>query len=354
MTPKVIIDIKKLKENVITLKKMCNDQGVEPFLVSKVVKSDPEILRHLEGLTIGFADSRLVNLERIKHLKGKKMLVRIPMLSELEKLVELADYTLISEVETIKELDKVCEKKNKKVGIILMTDLGDLREGEFYEDNLYEMAKIAHSLKNIELVGLGANLTCYGAILPSEENLTWLANRATHIEEMLGIELKFISGVSSNTIPLLKKGIVPKKINSGRIGEAFFIGYEVYYGEPIEELSQDVAILEAEIIELKTKPSMPVGESGKDAFGHSPQFEDKGERLRAILAIGQQDVALDSVTPTIKGAEVIGASSDHMIVDITDAKEKFKLGDTISFNLGYSGLLRVFTSEFIYKEYKND
>ena len=42
---------------------------------------------------------------------------------------------------------------------------------------------------------------------------------------------------------------------------------------------QDTVKLVAEVIELKRKPSMPIGKIGKDAFGNTPVFEDKGIRL---------------------------------------------------------------------------
>ena len=51
---------------------------------------------------------------------------------------------------------------------------------------------------------------------------------------------------------------------------------------------QDTVKLVAEVIELKRKPSMPIGKIGKDAFGNTPVFEDKGIRLRAILAVGNR------------------------------------------------------------------
>ena len=53
-----------------------------------------------------------------------------------------------------------------------------------------------------------------------------------------------------------------------------------------------------ELLEVKTKPSMPIGKSGVDAFGQRPQFTDEGDRLRGIANIGREDVMVEGMTPT--------------------------------------------------------
>ena len=351
MYPKIIINIQKLRENIIALQKMCRENGIEPYFVTKVIASDPEVLEKLTDLNIaGFADSRTENLKKLKDFKEKKLLLRIPMLSELEELVDYVDYVLISEKKTLIELNEICRRKNKKIGIILMTDLGDLREGDFYEEEFYSNAKLASELSYLKFSGIGANLTCYGAILPSVENLTLLVKRARHIEETLGVKLEIVSGLGSNGLYLLKQGKIPGGITQFRIGEATFIGTEASYGLPLSELNQDIAVLEVEIVELKRKPSLPIGEAGRDAFGGKPVFEDLGERKRAIVAIGKQDTEIDSLEPMIEGAKIMGASSDHLIVDVEDCEEKLSVGDKISFKVGYTALLRAFTSTYVKKE----
>lgn len=105
----------------------------------------------------------------------------------------------------------------------------------------------------------------------------------------------------------------------------------------------------AEIIELKDKPSVPCGEIGRDAFGGSPQFTDRGIIKRAILACGRQDVLWDHIVPLDGGIELIGASSDHLILDLTNADKSYDVGDTIDFSLDYGALLSVCTSEYVSK-----
>jgi len=48
--------------------------------------------------------------------------------------------------------------------------------------------------------------------------------------------------------------------------------------------------------------------------------------------------------------EIMGASSDHLIVDFT-RDSSVKVGDVISFIPGYSSLLRAMTSPYVEKVY---
>ena len=88
-----------------------------------------------------------------------------------------------------------------------------------------------------------------------------------------------------------------------------------------------------------------------DAFGNVPQFQDKGIRKRAIVAIGQQDVALTGIFPADPGIQLLGASSDHMLIDVTDSQQQLKVGDTISFKLNYQGLLHLSNTRYVAKNY---
>ena len=94
---------------------------------------------------------------------------------------------------------------------------------------------------------------------------------------------------------------------------------------------------------------MPIGEIGRDAFGEKPVFEDKGMMKRAILSIGRQDARIENLSPRDGGAEIIGASSDHMLLDVTACKRRLKVGDIMEFNLSYGGLLSVITSSYVSK-----
>ena len=103
---------------------------------------------------------------------------------------------------------------------------------------------------------------------------------------------------------------------------------------------------------MKEKPSVPIGEVGKDAFGNTPQFIDAGIRKRAILALGKQDVYIEGIFPLDEKAKILGASSDHTIVDITNADCEVRVGDEMLFALTYPGLLSASDSRYIEKVFK--
>ncbi|SHH13668.1 ornithine racemase Orr [Tepidibacter thalassicus] len=353
MYPRLEIDINKLKHNASVLSKKCKEKGIETAVVTKVYCAFPEVVKYLKDSGIKYiADSRIKNLKKLRDINISKILIRIPMITEVEEVVKYADISLNSEFEVIKKLDEKARILNEKHKIALMVDLGDLREGYFKEEELFKVVEKVLKLKNIELIGLGTNLTCYGAVIPSKENLGRLCSLAKEIENKFNIKLSFISGGNSSSLHLLDKGEMPEKVTNLRLGEAIALGRETAFGEVIEGTYQDVFKLVCEIIELKEKPSIPIGEIGVDAFGNKPYYEDRGIRKRAIVGIGKQDINVDGVIPMDTKIDILGASSDHLILDVTDSDKEYKVGDKIEFNLEYGGLMAASTSEYVAKVFK--
>ena len=350
--PRIEINLSKLKHNVKTITDKCKENGIKVAGVTKVFCADKKLVKaYVDGGVSYLADSRLQNFQRLKDFSLPKILLRLPMISEAEEVVKYADASLNSEIETIRAISREAVKIGKKHEIILMVDLGDLREGYFYEDDLYKSAEEIKKLEGVELIGIGTNLTCYGGVIPTPENLGRLVEIKNNLEKNHDVKLKIISGGNSSSIPLLYDGTIPEGINNLRLGESLVLGRETAYGKDIEETFNDVFKLVIEAIEIKDKPSLPVGEIGKDAFGNVPVFEDKGIRKRMICAIGRQDLLPDDITPYDKEITVIGSSSDHLILDITNSKIKYEVGDKLEFGLKYGGILRGMTSEYVKKVY---
>ena len=230
-----------------------------------------------------------------------------------------------------------------------MVDLGDLREGYFVQKDLFDNVKKIQDLYNISIIGVATNLTCYGAVLPSEENLSKLVNIAEKLERDFNIDIKIISGGNSSSLFLINENKLPSKINNLRIGEAILLGRETAYGKKIDGTFDDVFRLVCEVVENKEKPSVPVGEKGLDAFGNKPVFEDKGIMQRTILGIGRQDIKIGSFYPVDEKIKIIGASSDHTIIDVTHCEKKYKVGDLIEFKINYESLLSLCTSKYVTK-----
>lgn len=351
MYPKLSVHLDRLKLNATHLKNECDKYGIETMAVTKVFCGDPILAQTMidSGITI-LADSRVSNLAKLQDLKATKVLLRLPMKSQAEEVVKYVDVSLNSEIETLKALSQAAQKQNKIHEVLLMTDLGDLREGVLPQD-LMPLAKAVQALPNIKIKGIGVNLTCYGGVMPDENNLGQLVDLAKKVETACGIELEWISGGNSSSLYLLDQGKMPKQINNLRLGEAIVLGRETAFGDCIENTRTDAFVLHAELIELKEKESLPKGTIGMDAFGNHPTFEDKGKMIRGILAIGKQDVNPSGLIPVDSRIEIIGASSDHLLVDFTKAASDYKVGDILEFTLEYGALLSLYTSEYVEKEY---
>ena len=303
------------------------------------------------------ADSRVLNLKKYHdkaNAKGKlTVLLRLPMLCEIEDVVRYADVSFNSEMSTLKALNEEAARQGKVHKVVLMIDLGDLREGMFFknEDEIFSTVEAVEAMENLELHGVGVNLTCYGAIIPKNDNLSVLCAIAEKVEQKLGIRLEMVSGGNSSSIYLVGKGELPEKISNLRLGESFLLGNDTAYGSRLPGTVNDGLLCEAQIVELKTKPSLPIGEVGVDAFGQKPFYEDRGRIRRAILAIGQQDTDRDGMHPLDEKVDVLGASSDHLILDVTKSDKEYHIGDTVRFTLDYGAVLRLATSEYVTKEY---
>lgn len=351
MYPRLEINIPKLKKNLKAISDLLKKNNLTLTMVTKAYCADKHIVSELAktNLIDYLADSRIENLENLKEINIPKILLRIPMLSEISKLIDYVDISFNSEYETIKKINDEAKKKDKIHKIVVMVDLGDLREGFFEEKDLFENIEKIKKLENISIIGIATNLTCYGAVLPSEENLSRLVNIAEKLKTEYKLDIQMVSGGNSSSLFLINQGKLPKGINNLRIGEAILLGRETAYGEKIDGTFDDAFKLSCEIVENKKKVSVPIGEQGMDAFGNKPIFIDKGHMQRVILAIGRQDVAVDSLIPIDKKIEVIGASSDHTIIDITNSDNRYAIGDKIEFKLGYSGIMSASTSKYVKK-----
>ena len=360
MYPRIKVYLPKLKDNLeqiaTTVKSMDNSTAA---IVTKCVCADPEVVKIIaDSPKVDYiADSRIQNVASfadLAHEKGKKtLLLRIPMESELAEVVRYVDLCQISEIETIRLLNEQSKAAQKVQDILLMIDMGDLREGLFYQnrDQIHETIAEILSMENINLHGISVNLTCYGAIIPTPDNLGQLVEVAREIEARHGIKLEMVSGGNSSSIYLCYEGRMPQGINNLRIGEGFVLGTDTASGERLPGTSNETFLLEAQIVELQEKPSIPIGEIGVDAFGNKPEFTDRGIRKRAIIAVGKQDVDPDDITPLDDRIEILGGSSDHIILDLTDCADDYKLGSTVEFRLKYGALLRLMTSPYVEREY---
>lgn len=347
--PRIEIYPHKIRDNCKRTTELCKGFGIDVMAVTKGFCAWPEIAKYLvEGGVTALADARIANLKKLQGIDIDKVLLRIPMLSELDDVIEYADMVLVSEIETAKTLGQKALQRGKVQRVMAMVDIGDLREGFWLEDIIPAFGKML-DIKGIEVVGLGTNLSCYGGVIPSCENLRMLVKYAKDIEKRYSVNLQMISGGASSSLHLLFDGIMPAGVNNLRIGEAILLGRETILDIERENYHNDTFILKAEIVEVKSKPSIPLGEIGLDAFGKVPEFTDRGIRKRAIVAVGKQDIQPDTLIPYDKEIIIIGGSSDHTILDVSDCRKSYKVGDILSFDLTYGGMLGGMTSPYVGK-----
>ena len=321
--PLLEIDLDKLKANLAALIERCQSLSVEVTGVVKGFSALPEAAGvYTECGVRSLASSRLSQLRALRGagVACERVLIRIPMLSELPEVAEVADMSLQSELETLRALNAVCAKRGTRHRVILMADLGDLREGFWSREELVDAAlEVEYKLDHLELAGVGTNLGCYGSVAATPEKLRELVSAAEAVERAIGRELQYISGGASTSVHMVLDGTLPARVNHLRIGEF---------------------ALRMEVVECKPKPSYPVGELTVDAFGKTREYTDRGIRRRALCAAGRVDYGDPfDLTPRLAGVEVLGASSDHTILDVEDAAVPVRLGDVLDFGVSYGTLV---------------
>ncbi|MHB8050416.1 MAG: alanine/ornithine racemase family PLP-dependent enzyme [Coriobacteriia bacterium] len=348
----VTVDLARVTENMRCVVEALGGRGV--YGVTKVTCGAPAVARAmLAGGAAGIADSRLENVERMREagVEAEFWSLRAPTLERAGEAVRLVDVSLESEIETVRALDVAARALGKRHRIVAMVDLGDLREGMMPAD-LPTFLEAAEALTNVEVFGIGASLTCYGAIVPDAENLGELVALTQTAEAILGRRIH-VSGGMSSSLDALVHGVLPGRVDSLRIGESVLLGVSTVTREPILGLHTDAITVSAPVIECLVKPSKPRGTSAQDAFGGRPKFEDRGERRRAILAIGRQDVVPEGIVPVDPRVRVLGASSDHLVLDVHDLPVPPRLGEEIAFVPGYAATLAAFTSPYVDKLFVN-
>ncbi|MGX7091648.1 alanine racemase [Hutsoniella sourekii] len=358
--PQLLIDLAKVRANARALKALNQEQNIETTIITKGVAGDRQVSQAiLEAGISSIGSSRLSHLETVKSLDSTiyTLMIRIPMLSELDQMLEVANASLQSELVTIQATDQLAQDKSQVHDIILMVELGDLREGFLHPQELVEVAKrVEFDCPGLYLKGIGSNLGCYGSIRPTREKMEDLSELARQVEAAIGRSLDWVSGGASTNMPLVLNQSMPAKINHLRLGYVTYSrGLEADFDFSLEQ-TQDAAFqIRAEIIEVKDKPSHPIGEIVADAFGRRPVYQDIGTRRRALLALGRQDVGeLEKLSPLDSHITIVGGSSDHLIVDLSNCQNTYQVGDQLDFVLDYENILYAMNAQDLNKQYSDD
>ena len=357
--PRLTINTAKLRENARTVAGLCARHGIDVWGVTKGLSGDPRLAQlYVDAGFKGVSDSRLLNLQGIRDagVPARLQLMRIAMPSEAEDLVRIADVSLQSEVSTILLLNEMAHKMGRTHEVLLMIDIGDLREG-FWPKELTHIGEPLRGLRGgVRITGVATNFACASGVLPTRQKFEDLVGYRDEIQKFLGTHMPVVSVGGTCCLKVIEESGVPDGINQIRMCEAVVTGMDTAFAREIPYLHRDALTLSAEIVECREKPSVPDGEVGMQAFGEKPVFIDRGKRRRALLGIGRQDVNVDRIKPLQPGVHVVTASSDHLIVDVTEAEARepgtrFKPGDVLDFRPLYPAMLSLSTSRYVAVSY---
>ncbi len=350
MYPCVECNREKLLQNIETVTQMLHADKKIMCAVVKGFSADDGVMEILEESSCDWlASSRIEDLGKL-HTNKPRLLIRLSQPCEIQSVIASSEVSFESEQKTILLLQEEAARQKKIHGVLLAIDMGDLREGIFYE-NLPEIEEIAAAVlqsANLKLLGVGTNLGCFGGVITDISNMQGLIDVASHIEQKFSVKLPYISGMSTAAMEMIENGTMPLQVNHGRFGEAWLLGFDSVDNRRLPCLHDDAFLFKAQLIEVRDKPSLPVGTIGGNAFGQHVEFKDQGMMKRALLAFGTQDVKYEYLIPLDENVAFIGASSDHTIIDL-HGSDRYEVGDVLTFKLKYHALLHLYTSKYVKK-----
>ena len=347
-TPRLEIDLGAIRDNTRVLVDRLAPLGIGVTGVTKASLGSAGVARALlAGGATGLGDSRIENLARldVAGVDASRTLIRSPMPSQVDAVVAHAHTSLNTEVAVLGGLSAAAVRRSITHSVVLMVELGDLREGVAAAD-VVALARTAVGLPGLVLAGLGTNLACQCGVVPDQATMDELSVLVEQVEAACGVELTVVSGGNSANLDWAFATSDVGRVNDLRLGESILLGTEPLHRRPIGGLRTDAFALVAEIIELQVKPAQPWGEQAQTAFGAQAARRGTGSIRQAIVALGRQDVDPEGLALP-PGIELLGASSDHLVLDLGDVD--VAVGDELTFGLRYSALLRAMTSAFVTK-----
>ena len=353
--PYIEMNLDHVKDNARAVCDYCAQSGISVAGVVKFSDGDTDIAKaYFDGGCPEIASSRVTHLRELRQAYPEipTLLIRMPMACEVEEAVRWCDTAFCTSFETLHLLEDAAAKQEKTVRVLLILDVGDLREGVMTEDELVALAVEAEKLPHIALRGIGSTFGCYGSVLADRENLTRLCKAAELVEKAVGHSLETVSGGSSSSLMALSRGEVPARVNHLRIGGfiANPMNMRLNRHFTLPGTNEDTFFLHAQIVESNVKPTCPQNQSGKNWTGNTVVYEDLGIRRRAIAALGEADVGdVTKLIPVDQGIRIMGGSSDHLILDTAESEKEYAVGDVVTFRMQYSAMLHAFTSRLVVK-----
>jgi predicted amino acid racemase len=350
------IHLPRIIENIEKIDHLMKIQNKTWSLVVKVLGQNEailkEVLRHpavLQTHSIGVSQWRALKLIKEINPQLRTLYIKPPSIRNAQNVVKYADITFNSSFLTLQALDAAARKQGKIHKVIIMVEMGELREG-IHREGLLDFYRKVFELPNIEVIGLGTNLGCMTGIQPTYDKLLQLVLYEQIIEATFQRKLELVSGASSITLPLLSEGKLPAGVNHFRIGEAAFLGTSPLNDKPFLELRTDTFTLEANIVELYRKSNTPDGILTDSGVGEVKLDAKQEESVHALADFGALDVDPRKLIPKDKSVHFFGNSSDLTVFDLGENPSHYETGDILKFRLRYMAVAQLMNAGFVDKK----
>ncbi|MCK5940923.1 MAG: alanine racemase, partial [Planctomycetes bacterium] len=170
--PRLEIDLDKIHDNARSLVTSLGRRGIGVTGVTKAMLGSPAIADCLLRAGVrSLGDSRVENIETLRTaaVSARIALIRSPMTSQAARVVACADVSFNTELEVITRLSAAAQASGRQHAVVLMVELGDLREGILPAD-LERSVAATLRLPGITLGGIGTNLACRYGVVPGPDN----------------------------------------------------------------------------------------------------------------------------------------------------------------------------------------
>lgn len=336
----ITINKEKLKYNIQHSYDLCKENHIDLAVVAKSICADPVIMDLIDRSPVNvIADSRIENLSRFTTEKTR-LLIRPAIPCEADSVVRYSDASFVTEMSTLQSLEKAAQAQSKEHAVLIMIDLGDLRDGIFYTDTekITALAEYAHASRCLRLIGIATNYNCFLGYLPDTNNMNALVQIHHMLLPLYDTDSPVISGGNSSSVSFITgdKSGLPSGINQFRMGEAVMLGRDPADNSLIDGFEHDVFTLYVPLIEIQNK-------NVSDETGTHPM-------RRGILAVGKQDVQIEHLLPKDTRLTLLGGCSDECVIDLSDAP-LYQVGDMIAFDMEYGALMTAFAGSFIKRHY---
>jgi ornithine racemase len=347
MAVTLTLDVAAIRHNVAVLRRRLAPQGIDIIGVTKAADAEPDVARAmLEGGASGVADSRLSGIVRLaEHGLGPRVLIRPPEWNEIALTARVADWVLLSDLATAQALAHHAAGK-RHLGVLLMVDLGDRRDGAL-PDDAEALARSLADLPGLALGGVAVNFACLSGLQPELRLFEQADEIVAQVAPWCALEPALSLG-GTYCLPHLIDAFSPRHRCTIRLGAGLYFGhYTLPEVTPISGLLRADPLLSATVLECRKKPGPPRGTVGVDSFGRVPETHlPRDETYHVLLAMGRRETELRCLHPLEPDSFVAGMSSDHTLLI---SPRPLKVGDTVDFALDYEGLVRAMTCAHVGK-----